>query len=69
MVKGVSKLMELVVTFSCVRDKRKSRIDAVSSRSRGQVEDSLKCASRKSRSVFGVGRSLTPILWRRRRAN
>ena len=69
MVKGVSKLMELVVTFACVCDKRKSRIEAVSSRSRGQVEDLLKSASRKKGSVFGVGRSSTQILWRRGRAN
>ena len=69
MVKGVSKLIELVVTFTCVCDKRKSRIEPVSSRSRGQVEDLLKCASGKRRSVFGVGRSSTQILWRRRRAH
>ena len=69
MVKGVSKLMELFVTFGCVCDKRKSKIEAVSSRSRGQVEDLLRCASRRGRCVFGVGRSLTPILWRRIRAN
>ena len=29
MAKGVSKLMELVATFTCVCDKRKSRIEAV----------------------------------------
>ena len=57
MVKGVSKLMEIVVTFTCVRNKRKSTIEAASSRSKGQVEDLLKCASRKRGSVFGVGRS------------
>ena len=47
MAKGVSKLTELVVTFTGVCDRRKSRIEAVSSRSRGQVEDLLKRASRK----------------------
>ena len=51
MVKGVLKLIELVVTFTCVCDKRKSRMDPVSSRSRGQVEDLLKCASGKRRSI------------------
>lgn len=69
MVKGVLKLMELVVTFTCVCDKRKRKIEPVSSRSRGQVEDLLQCASRKRGSVFGVGRSSTQTLWRRRRAN
>ena len=69
MAKGVSKLMELVVTFTCVCDRRKSRIEAVSSRSRGQVEDLLKRASRKRGSGFGVGKSSTQILWRRRRTN
>ena len=69
MAKGVSKLMELVVTFTCVCDKRKSRIEAVLSRSRGQVEDLFKRALRKRGSVFGVGKSSIQILWRRRRTN
>ena len=69
MVKAVWKLIELVVTFTCVCDKRKSRIEPVSSRSRGQVEDLLKCASRKRESVLGVGRSSTQIVWHRRRVN
>ena len=61
--------MELVVTFTCVCDRRKSRIEAVSSRSRGQVEDLLKRASGKRGSAFGVGKSSTQILWRRRRTD
>ena len=69
MVKGVSKLIEVGVTFTFVCEKRKSRIEAVSSRSRGQVEDLSERASRKRASVFGVGKSSTKIMWRRRRTN
>ena len=69
MAKVVSRLMESVVTFTGVCDRRKSRIEAVSSRSRGQVEDLLKRASENRGSVFGVGKSSTQILWRCRRTN